>query len=895
MKRRAEGDKFEDRVEEWQRNLPAAPLPDDLGIAARVYLACSKLYKSILQRLVSRADIGKPLYRNIERSFSTLVLWAKTHEAPNGTLDRALLQSSDLRALTLGFLVDISQILTQRLVGASGLLLDDGITLLSKTTHDLAREGLRLILTDDQDEYNAENSYNSPPEDSLERIASNLRSNVECLVDLGPLIEDLQVEEPGIIDNRPEPETFHLSCHEALSYCGMIRDRFRKLPLTLVERLGEANAQRAAMIQERRDAPQMKDEQIIEDIEESLFSESAPRFTATTKSTLNSGSVFDSASINQTAPNDTASRATFASFSTTLSTIDRGLPRIPPLPEGASEGKPFDCLTCSNQLNGITSRPAWKEHIFEDLSPYVCTIENCDQSSVLFKSSYIWSIHEASHQFLSGDCPFCTTRMTERNSDYYRHVSRHLREISLAALPRTLATLDEDTDSSSTSAIVPTVQTQSSSKKASPAAIEESALGHRLDAEAPTRSNVLMDKDFVKPPNLEAISTPSIDAFIPRLSSEDQTPAASRSAIPEMSVLETSQSPTPGVNNESMKESSDRNSQPLLSSRTSRRGQTQTRSLSLACPFFKRDPKEHGGCVSKRLTRIRDVKQHLSRIHAPRFYCQRCFFVFDKEYSHQEHVTNANCTHDPSAHLMRVSYDQLRELSRKSKPSLSETDQWFAIWDILFPGEVKPDSVFIDPSLSVEMSIFRECYQGLGVAMLRSELLSSEAFLSSTPEAERESRLSEIISRDMRNFYDNWRTIDDKVTRMTTVEAPEVQASEGHLVDNSSVSKSQELLSEPPGHGFSDAERDADFWTLLAQNQDGTPLPNMTTFTPSVTGDIQPGSSIQTIGDDGNHEERAGYGGAHSVDTLLDFSRGLGDNFELDKSLFDDPFGELDK
>lgn len=484
--------------------------------------------------------------------------------------------------------------------------------------------------------------------------------------------------------------------------------------------------------------------------------------------------------------------------------------------------------------------------------------------------------------------------MTERNSDYYRHVSRHLREISLAALPRTIDTLDEDADSSSTSAIVPTVQTQSS-KKASPAAIEESALEHRLDAEAPTRSNALMDEEFVKPPNLEVTSTPSIDAFIPRLPSEDQTPAASRSAIPEMSVLETSQSPTPGVNNENMKESSDRNSQTSLSSQTSRRGQTQTPSLGLACPFLIRDPKEHGDCVSRRLTRIRDVKQHLYRRHTPLFYCERCFFIFDDEYSHQEHVTNADCTRDPSTHLMGVSHHQRKQLTLKSNPALSEADQWFAIWDILFPGVVKPDSAFADSSLSLDMMLFREYAQVHGEAILRSQFLSSEALRSSTSEAEREPILGEIIRQGMNDLYDNWRSIKDKGTRTTTVEAPEGQASEGHLVDNGSVSKNQELFSEPQGHGVLDAERVADFQTFLAQNQDGTPLPNMTTLTPSVTGDFQPESSIQTIGDDGNHEERAGYGEAHSVDTLLDFSRGLDDNFELDKSLFDDPFGELDK
>ncbi|KAH6981282.1 hypothetical protein BKA56DRAFT_56182 [Ilyonectria sp. MPI-CAGE-AT-0026] len=530
------------------------------------------------------------------------------------------------------------------------------------------------------------------------------------------------------------------------------------------------------------------------------------------------------------------------------------------------------------------------KHVFDDLSPYVCTIENCDQSSMLFKSSYMWSKHEASHQVLSGDCPFCTARMTERNSDYYRHVSRHLREISLAALPRTFATLDEDTDSSSTSAMVPTVQTQSSSKKASPAAIEESALGHRLDAEAPTRSNVLMDKEFVKLPNHEVTSTLSIDAFIPRLPSEDQTPAASSSAIPELSFLGTSKPPTPGVNNEFMKESSDQNSQPLLSSQTSRLGRPQTRSPDLACPFFKRDPREYEDCRMNGLRRIRDVKQHLSRKHTPHVYCKHCFVVFSDEHGNYGHA----CTHEPATHFIGVSYDQRMQLSRRSIPALSQENQWFAIWDILFPGAVRPDSAFIEPSSSLDMKLFRDYTKVHGEAMVRSQLLASSAFRSSISEAERKSILSKAISQGFHMLFDKWRSFNDKGTQPNSVKASEGQAPEGHLVDNSSVSKNQELFGEPQGHDLN-AEMEAYIQTYFAQNQDGTPLPSMKTLTTSVTGDFQPESSIQTVGDEGNHEERAGYGGAHSVDTLLNFSRGLGDNFELDKSLSDDPFGELDK
>ncbi|KAI1453871.1 hypothetical protein F4805DRAFT_442063 [Annulohypoxylon moriforme] len=129
----------------------------------------------------------------------------------------------------------------------------------------------------------------------------------------------------------------------------------------------------------------------------------------------------------------------------------------------------------------------------------------------------------------------------------------------------------------------------------------------------------------------------------------------------------------------------------------------------LACPFAKNDPIKHYTCFSRRLSRIRDVKQHLARKHTPEFYCSRCSVIFPDQNSLQEHIGNAAglfCT--PSSLLDGISQYQRSQLSRKSNSKLSEEKQWFSMWDIIFPGHERPESAYMDLGFSGDFRSFKE-------------------------------------------------------------------------------------------------------------------------------------------------------------------------------------------
>jgi hypothetical protein len=131
-----------------------------------------------------------------------------------------------------------------------------------------------------------------------------------------------------------------------------------------------------------------------------------------------------------------------------------------------------------------------------------------------------------------------------------------------------------------------------------------------------------------------------------------------------------------------------------------------------ACPYLKLDPVNFMCCCPLKLTRIRDVKLHLARRHTAKWYCQRCKLTsFDNEEALEIHLREGTCQYRDESMLDGVSLDKQRRLSQRSNPAFSKEDQWYTIWDILFPGQPRPSSVYVEPELSPYLTHLREfCY-----------------------------------------------------------------------------------------------------------------------------------------------------------------------------------------
>ncbi|KAI1206053.1 uncharacterized protein F4807DRAFT_464063 [Annulohypoxylon truncatum] len=160
---------------------------------------------------------------------------------------------------------------------------------------------------------------------------------------------------------------------------------------------------------------------------------------------------------------------------------------------------------------------------------------------------------------------------------------------------------------------------------------------------------------------------------------------------------------------EKKSENSDDEEPPIPPSKGEEQNKGKGRDMYLACPFAKNDPLKHQACFSKRLSRIRDVKQHLARKHTPEFYCSRCSAIFLDHDKLQAHIGNAAglfCT--PSPLLEGISQHKRSQLSRKSNPRLTAEEQWFSMWDIIFPDHPRPDSAYIDFGFSRDFCSYRE-------------------------------------------------------------------------------------------------------------------------------------------------------------------------------------------
>jgi hypothetical protein len=111
---------------------------------------------------------------------------------------------------------------------------------------------------------------------------------------------------------------------------------------------------------------------------------------------------------------------------------------------------------------------------------------------------------------------------------------------------------------------------------------------------------------------------------------------------------------------------------------------------SFACPFYRRHPEHYFDCISLKMPRISDVKQHIKRRHMANYFCPRCLKGFSALKPFQEHVLQQNCSMDLSENTDGVSPTTQDALKVRFERGLSPRDQWYKICKILF-GDIDDD------------------------------------------------------------------------------------------------------------------------------------------------------------------------------------------------------------
>ncbi|KAI0897857.1 hypothetical protein F4806DRAFT_507635 [Annulohypoxylon nitens] len=131
------------------------------------------------------------------------------------------------------------------------------------------------------------------------------------------------------------------------------------------------------------------------------------------------------------------------------------------------------------------------------------------------------------------------------------------------------------------------------------------------------------------------------------------------------------------------------NAQPLSS-------QIESSKKSWACPWYKKDSLKYHTCSKYKLQRIKDVKQHTWRKHMkPDYYCPVCYIVFSTSDERDGHVQKKSCDSQPKPEFDGITDELRKELNQPANRGKNEREQWYIMWDTIFPGVTRPQSPYI--------------------------------------------------------------------------------------------------------------------------------------------------------------------------------------------------------
>ncbi|KAF2464182.1 uncharacterized protein BDR25DRAFT_98854 [Lindgomyces ingoldianus] len=112
----------------------------------------------------------------------------------------------------------------------------------------------------------------------------------------------------------------------------------------------------------------------------------------------------------------------------------------------------------------------------------------------------------------------------------------------------------------------------------------------------------------------------------------------------------------------------------------------------LACPFAKKNPLQHRKCFKYVLQEIARLKQHLLRVHQVPIHCARCSKVFDTIEERDHHSRQPECIVQPPRIFDGINESQRRQLGKRISSKKSREENWYLIYQILFPDAARPES-----------------------------------------------------------------------------------------------------------------------------------------------------------------------------------------------------------
>lgn len=352
------------------------------------------------------------------------------------------------------------------------------------------------------------------------------------------------------------------------------------------------------------------------------------------------------------------------SFATSTSSPDKL--RIPKLPKKASDG-PFECQFCYMIISAPNSR-AWKRHVHADLQPYICLWKDCSTPHQQFQRRSHWLNHVLEYHWRSWHCSLgCSHEFSEREGIRSHILAAHSGVSSSTSLD-TLCSLGERPRPFNQEVTCPLchVKLQSITEYA------KHVGKHLVDI-----ALFALPSGKVDDGGINDKETPEIN------SNSNSDSDSTQNGDPD-----------------------NRHNKPRITGKSARK--IIPLHETLACPYLKKDPRRHSACCGFGFSKISYMKAHLYRKHAIPIYCQICKRSFENVQLRDDHSRDRNCELIENIHTPDgITPEQRDWLHQRGPRSFSNEQQWFRVFEFLFPRHPLPRSPYNDTEFSEDLLNFR--------------------------------------------------------------------------------------------------------------------------------------------------------------------------------------------
>jgi hypothetical protein len=191
----------------------------------------------------------------------------------------------------------------------------------------------------------------------LDKILEGLQTDTRCLLDLDLLIKFAVPDSSGHqIDHEPPNSkviTRDWTPHSVFS--DRVSRRFPDADTSLVERLAKANLDRFLRAKLEREINRLASEEARRAAEAAIVAEIGGEL-APVPAASEGGTKYHDSGLGTSIATPSSYAETVMSYRQDESSCSVS---IPPLPEGAREGEPFECVACARMLT-ITNNSVWK-------------------------------------------------------------------------------------------------------------------------------------------------------------------------------------------------------------------------------------------------------------------------------------------------------------------------------------------------------------------------------------------------------------------------------------------------------------------------------------------------------------------------------------------------------